>query len=514
MDVAKRGQGDMYQHGESANDTLGGVMKRLQLVCLLGFLTVACRDVADPTLRRSPLSPVIDAAAGDLGVTLTYNGAAPPASGAVGQLVAHIIATDALSTSSQQTLGPVTDHDVFTDIVPGSYTLFISGVLLQVEVTEPLPVGGGVGGQLVVLDPLQDAVTIAAGGKTTHSFELAPAVGIVKGTATINGQHPAAGSKICVNAVQVLGNFLQDRSCAELAPPPALCTTTSEGLPPGCGPAAFALFAAPAGRLPNGRQLANTLTLISATGLTLATKSVTILPGQTTDVGSYDAGTGDLDVTLTYNGAAPPASGAVGQLVAHIITTDALSTSSQQTLGPVTDHDVFTDIVPGSYTLFISGVLLQVEVTEPLPVGGGVGGQLDVLDPLQDAVTIAAGGKTTHSFELAPAVGIVKGTATINGQLANTLTLISATGLTLATKSVTILPGQTTDVGSYDAGTGDLDVTLTYNGAAPPASGAVGQLVAHIITTDALSTSSQQTLGPVTDHDVFTDIVPGSYTLF
>ena len=259
-------------------------MKRLQLVCLLGFLTVACRDVADPTLRRSPLSPVIDAAAGDLGVTLTYNGAAPPASGAVGQLVAHIIATDALSTSSQQTLGPVTDHDVFTDIVPGSYTLFISGVLLQVEVTEPLPVGGGVGGQLVVLDPLQDAVTIAAGGKTTHSFELAPAVGIVKGTATINGQHPAAGSKICVNAVQVLGNFLQDRSCAELAPPPALCTTTSEGLPPGCGPAAFALFAAPAGRLPNGRQLANTLTLISATGLTLATKSVTILPGQTTDI--------------------------------------------------------------------------------------------------------------------------------------------------------------------------------------------------------------------------------------
>ena len=159
-------------------------MKRLQLVCLLGFLTVACRDVADPTLRRSPLSAVIDAAAGDLDVTLTYNGAAPSASGAVGQLVARIIAP-------AQSLGPVTDHATFTDIGPGSYTLFISGVLLQSETA--VQVGGG---GVFVNDPLQDAVTIAAGRKTTHSFELAPAVGIVKGTATINGQHPAAGSKI------------------------------------------------------------------------------------------------------------------------------------------------------------------------------------------------------------------------------------------------------------------------------------------------------------------------------
>src|SRR5437016_7696355 len=130
----QEGKRHMYEHGESANGTLGGVMKRLQLVCLLGFLTVACRDVADPTLRRSPLSAVIDAAAGDLDVTLTYNGAAPSASGAVGQLVARIIAP-------AQSLGPVTDHATFTDIGPGSYTLFISGVLLQSETA--VQVGGG-----------------------------------------------------------------------------------------------------------------------------------------------------------------------------------------------------------------------------------------------------------------------------------------------------------------------------------------------------------------------------------
>src|SRR5207253_5790799 len=160
----------------------------------------------------------------------------------------------------------------------------------------------------------------------------------------------------------------------------------------------FALFAAPA---PSG--LRNTLTITSAAGYTLATKDVTIVPGQTADVGSCDAGVGDLEVSLTYNGAAPSASGAVGQLVARII-------APAQSLGPVTDHATFTDIGPGSYTLFISGVLLQSETA--VQVGGG---GVFVNDPLQDAVTIAAGRKTTHSFELAPAVGIVKGTATING---------------------------------------------------------------------------------------------------
>ena len=88
-------------------------MKRLNLFCLLGFLTVACQDVADPTLRRSPLSAVIDAAAGDLDVTLTYNGAAPSASGAVGDFKASLV-------SPEQRLGSVNDHTVFTDIAPGS----------------------------------------------------------------------------------------------------------------------------------------------------------------------------------------------------------------------------------------------------------------------------------------------------------------------------------------------------------------------------------------------------------
>src|SRR2546430_11612120 len=69
----------MYQHGESANGTLGGIMKRLQLVCLLGFLTVACRDIADPRLRRGSLSAVVDAAPGGVPVAMAHNGAAPPA---------------------------------------------------------------------------------------------------------------------------------------------------------------------------------------------------------------------------------------------------------------------------------------------------------------------------------------------------------------------------------------------------------------------------------------------------
>src|SRR6266550_3003706 len=123
MDAAKRGQGDMYQHGESSNDTLGGVMKRLQLFCLLGFLTVACRAVADPTLRRSPLSAVIDAAAGDLDVTLTYNGAAPPASGAVGDFAASLFA--GAFGCRGFALGLVTAHAGFSDIVPCPYTLAI-----------------------------------------------------------------------------------------------------------------------------------------------------------------------------------------------------------------------------------------------------------------------------------------------------------------------------------------------------------------------------------------------------
>src|SRR6266516_4495901 len=213
MDVAKRGQGDMYQHGESANDTLGGVMKRLQLVCLLGFLTVACRDVADPRLRRPPLSAVIDAAAGDLDVTLTYNGAAPSTSGAVGDFKASLV-------SPEQRLGSVNDHTVFTDIAPGSFTLFISGPLLHPQVVESFNSQHQL--QIVVLnDPLHDAVTIAPGGKTTHSFELAQAVGIVKGTATINGQPPATGSQVCVNTVnpRSSSSFL-DRTCTDLAPPP------------------------------------------------------------------------------------------------------------------------------------------------------------------------------------------------------------------------------------------------------------------------------------------------------
>src|SRR2546430_13894570 len=74
----------MYQHGESANGTLGGIMKRLQLVCLLGFLTVACRDIADPRLRRGPLPGAIGAAAGGVGVAVTSYWGGPPPSGGGG----------------------------------------------------------------------------------------------------------------------------------------------------------------------------------------------------------------------------------------------------------------------------------------------------------------------------------------------------------------------------------------------------------------------------------------------
>ena len=371
-------------------------MKRLQLVCLLGFLTVACRDVADPTLRRPPLSAVIDAAAGALEVTLTYNGGPPSASGAVGQLVARIIAP-------AQSLGPVTDHATFTDIGPGSYTLFISGVLLQSETA--VQVGGG---GVFVNDPLQDAVTIAAGRKTTHSFELAPAVGIVKGTATINGQHPAAGSKICVNTVERSngGDLLRDHSCAELAPPPEVCTITSEGPPPGCGPAPFALFAAPADGLSG---LGNTVSIVSAAGHTLGSTAVRIVAGQTTDIGTFDVGTGALAIALTYNGATPSASGAVGDFAASLFpdpTCRAVAPQQSKDLGLITAHAPFTDIIPCTYTLAITGPLLPLAVsrTTGLP------------SPDYPLITITAGTTTTQSFDVTPVVGIVKGTATINGQ--------------------------------------------------------------------------------------------------
>src|SRR5437016_4813568 len=186
----QEGKRHMYEHGESANGTLGGVMKRLQLVCLLGFLTVACRDIADPTLRRSPLSAVIDAAAGNLDVTLTYNGAAPSASGAVGDFAASLSID--VPGCRGLALGLVTAHAGFSDIVPCAYTLVIAGPLLR-------PASGTTG--LSSSYPLQAAVTITAGATTTQSFELASAMGIVKGTATINGQHPAAGSKVCVNKI-------------------------------------------------------------------------------------------------------------------------------------------------------------------------------------------------------------------------------------------------------------------------------------------------------------------------
>src|SRR5439155_3886650 len=165
------------QRGRSRNGALGGDMKQLLWLCLVGFPALACRDVADPELRRPPLSAVIDAAAGDLDVTLTYNGAAPSASGAVGQLVAR-------TNAPAQSLGSVTDHATFTDIGPGSYTLFISGVLLQSETA--VQVGGG---GVFVNDPLQDAVTIAAGRKTTHSFERSEERRVGKESRSLRGQH-------------------------------------------------------------------------------------------------------------------------------------------------------------------------------------------------------------------------------------------------------------------------------------------------------------------------------------
>src|SRR2546422_1383914 len=182
------------------------------------------------TLFRSLLGQATDVGSfdtrtGDLDVTLTYNGTGRSEVWTAGASTAWLVSPD-------QQLETVNDHTVFTDIAPGSFTLFISGPLLHPQAVESFNSQHQL--QIVVLnDPLHDAVTIAAGGKTTHSFELAQAVGIVKGTATINGQPPATGSQVCVNTVNPRTSSVLDRTCADLAPPPPadpqLCAGT---LPP------------------------------------------------------------------------------------------------------------------------------------------------------------------------------------------------------------------------------------------------------------------------------------------
>src|SRR6266566_6746675 len=367
----QEGKRHMYEHGESANGTLGGVMKRLQLVCLLGFLTVACRDVADPTLRRPPLSAVIDAAAGALEVTLTYNGGPPSASGAGDQLKAELVAPIPATNQGVEFsgLGLINDDATFTDIRPGSYIVVIDGALLQPR-ARVVPTLGVV----VLDDPLQATIIITAGATTAQSFDITPVVGIVTGTATINGQHPAAGSRVCVNTVHVGlgGSDVKESSCAELTPPPEVCTITSEGPPPGCGPAPFALFAAPADGLSG---LGNTVSIVSAAGHTLGSTAVRIVAGQTTDIGTFDVGTGALAIALTYNGATPSATGAAGRFSASLFpdVTCLLSPSESKSLGLVTvtahAHVVFSDIIPCSYTLVISGPLLPLPAVSPPGTG-------------------------------------------------------------------------------------------------------------------------------------------------
>src|SRR5256884_6422124 len=107
---------------------------------------------------------------------------------------------------------------------------------------------------------------------------------------------------VCVNTVEhspggAGGDLVQERSCAELAPPPALCSNTSEGPPPGCGPAPFALFAAPA----DLRDRLDTDSTRLTSSHSHITTAVIIFTEQTTDIGTFDVGTGALNVTLTYN---------------------------------------------------------------------------------------------------------------------------------------------------------------------------------------------------------------------
>src|SRR2546429_4621691 len=94
---------------------------------------------------------------------------------------------------------------------------------------------------------------------------------------------------VCVNTVEhspggAGGDLVQERSCAELAPPPALCSNTSEGPPPGCGSAPFALFAA----LAELRVRSCTVSIVSADDHSLSSTAVRIVAGQTTDIGTFD----------------------------------------------------------------------------------------------------------------------------------------------------------------------------------------------------------------------------------
>jgi PKD repeat protein len=337
------------------------------------------------------------------------------------------------------------------------------------------------------IDVASAIVNVTAGVPTAYVADVTSLVGQLRGVVLLNGLPPTT-SNYNVNATNDANPLFTGFSAVQPAVvPPAPA--------PRAAPGSFRLL------MPPG---ATTGVVTGDLGARLATFHATITAGQAADVGSVEAGTGSLGITLTYRGDAldyaTTGCGGFSFELKSVATNQGYFVNTNCGVSAQQGAPVATarDLPGGDYQLRIF-----MGSSTPMPMGP---------QPLlltSQTVSIQSGPITPFSFEVGDQVGQVTGVVTINGASpttgnysvtvtndANSMIQSFATvqpnsqfppprmppgsfrllvapgaatgvvhgdlGAQLSTFHTSVNAGQTSDVGTIEAGTGSVAITLTY----------------------------------------------------
>lgn len=212
------------------------------------------------------------------------------------------------------------------------------------------------GAEVTVGGPAQASLPPAGDGSV--AFELAERLGVVRGRLTVNGAAPEAGSyAVCAN-LGCITRFGPDGGFVMLAHP-------------GTG---------------TGRVV------FTANGTPAATFAYAVAAGETADVGSMDAGTASLRVTLLYDGR-------IADQVAR--NSCAVAYLDDRPAGGVCGEYTFQGVTPGEHDLTLR--VADTDAGADAVVGGPV------------RVALFAGQTTAATIDLTPRVGVISGRLTVNG---------------------------------------------------------------------------------------------------